>query len=221
MDSKIKMQKSDPSRPRKYARKIILITVIILSTIMIAFSYLIYNEIRKAPVKAKMECYVSYLTASSLTDESFSSFGQFFGDAELCETIIETKIDDIESTTKTRLNDIAGHRAYTICIIKTLKNDSNFVNKILLLEVLEYTRMSWKFWKYFERNSRYKILENQLSFQESYAINYCQGNHNRNEIDGSGFGDVADDDNEDENEEISRKTHSSEYNSIDMYFDDD
>lgn len=221
MEAKIKMQKSDSSRPRKYARKIILITVIILSTIMIAFSYLIYNEIRKAPVKAKMECYVSYLIASSLTDESFDSFGQFFGDAELCETIIENKIDDIESTTKSRLNDIAGHRAYTICIIKTLKNDSNFVNKILLLEVLEYTRVSWKFWKYFERNSRYKILKNQLNFQESYAINYCQGNHNRNEIDGSGFGYVTDDDTENENEEVSRKTHSSEYNSVDMYFDDD
>ncbi|KAL7023669.1 hypothetical protein ACKWTF_012729 [Chironomus riparius] len=221
MDSKSKMQKSDPSSPRKYARKIILIAVIILSTITIAFSYLIYNEIKKAPLKAKMECYVSYLTANSLIDESFNSFGQFFGDAELCETIIENKIDDIESTTKTRLNDIAGHRAYTICIIKTLKNDSNFINRILMLEVLEYTRISWKFWKYFERNSRYKNLEHQLSFQESYAINYCQGNHNQNEIDGSGFGNVVDDDAEDENEEVPRKPHSSEYNSNDMYFDDD
>jgi hypothetical protein len=220
MDSKNKIPKSDPSRPRKYARKIILITVIILSAIMIAFSYLIYNEIRKAPVKAKMECYVNYLTSNSLTDESFNSFGEFLGDADLCDTIIETKIDDIESSTKTRLNDIAGHRAYTICIIKTLKNDSNFVNKILLLEVLEYTRMSWKFWKYFERNSRYKILENQLNFQESYAINYCQGNHKQNEIDGSGFGDVVDD-SEDENEEIPQKPHSSELSSNDMYFDDD
>jgi hypothetical protein len=219
MDSKSQMQKSDPSRPRKYAKKIILITVIILSTIMIAFAYLIYNEISKAPVKAKMECYVNYLTANSLTDESFDSFGQFFGDVELCETIIETKIDDIESATKTRLNDIAGHRAYTICIIKTLKNDSNFVNKMLLLEVLDYTRISWKFWKYFERNSRYKNLESQLSFQESYAVNYCQGNHNRNEIDGSGLGDTADDD--DENEEVTKKSHSSEYYTNDMYFDDD
>ena len=90
-----------------------------------------------------------------------------------------------------------------------------------MLEVLEYTRISWKFWKYFERNSRYTNLEHQLSFRESYAINYCQGNHNRNEIDGSGFGDVVDDETDDENEEVPQKLHSSEYNSNDMYFDDD
>lgn len=195
------MQTEIPSES-KTRRIFILVLIIFLCSLMITASFLIYNEIRKAPVKAKMECTVKYLTDKSYFDESFDSFGPFLGDPNWCEDYILNKISEIEESTQNKFYDITTHRSYAICMIKTLKNDSNFMNKVLLLEILDYTQVSWKIWKYFDRNARFKSLQNQIDYNELFAINYCHGKRNdNNENDGSG--DMSDDtendmDNDDE-----------------------
>lgn len=179
----------------KYFRKLILATVVAVSLILLAITYLIYDEISKAPQKARMECYVNLLRENSVYDESFDSFSEYFGDYDSCEASVVVRMEEIESATVNRLSDANESFDSIRCVIKTMKNDPNYRSKVLLLEVLDFKRISWTFWKYFERSSRFHDYQNELNFQESFAINVCRKSSTKHDdVDGSGSDSIDDED---------------------------
>lgn len=48
---------------------------------------------------------------------------------------------------------------------------------ILLVEILKHTKLSWKFWKYFERSTRLDQVKNEIKLLESKIIESCQDAH--------------------------------------------
>lgn len=200
-------------------QKVFCSIIVILTLILIGIAFLIYNDIQKAAKKSIMQCQVNYLNSNGFYDESFDSVGDFFGNKRQC---VEEMKKKIEIDTQKRLNAKAGHRSYTICMINFLKNDSNYNNGILLLEVIDYSKLSWKFWKYFERNSRYEILQNQMGFHETYALGYCKRDDDN--IDGSGHSDGLidlDDEGGDDSSSEQQKVHEgNKLSNSEFYFDE-
>ena len=62
------------------------------------------------------------------------------------------------------------------CVFGKLKSQNFFTNSVLLSEVLKHTKISWKFYKYFERKVRLTEIEQQLERIEKQAIESCGGN---------------------------------------------
>lgn len=122
-----------------------------------------------------MECQAFYLQSKGINEESFDSVGEYLGPQEWCAQRIIRKKYEIENELQERFNQVAGHRAYTICVVKQLKDDQTYIPKVMLQEILEYSRISWRFWMFFERNSRCKIFKNQIEFVETSVLNYCIG----------------------------------------------
>jgi hypothetical protein len=122
---------------------------------------------------------VSYLKSNEIYDESFNSINDYFDDYNdedngWCADFITNQIQDIEMETQNRLQEITGLRAYTICVMKYLKESKSFTKNVILLDVIDYARISWSFWNIFDRNFRYKMLKSELDDEENDAVSYCK-----------------------------------------------
>lgn len=108
-------------------------------------------------------------------DESFSDVAKLDYPKEGCERITDSAVD---SYLENRRHDISlktNLRQITNCVVESLKSDKFFTGKILLAEVLEHTKLSWKIWKYFERNNRLNEVKQNIERSEIIATSYCQG----------------------------------------------
>ncbi|KAG5671090.1 hypothetical protein PVAND_001304 [Polypedilum vanderplanki] len=198
--------------------------VVFLTCILIGISILIYVDIKKASIKTQIECQAEYLRNRSIIDESFDSIGEYKGTDDWCRSKIEILKGKIEYEAQERWNKLSGHRSYTICMRNRLIPDQNYINKVLLIEIVEFTKVSWSFWTYFARNERCKFYKDQLNCLESDAFKYCNGEdqiieNGSGDIEGSGF---TFDDSEDSNSDDLRKLskRSIENSNDDLYFDE-
>jgi hypothetical protein len=191
------MEKKELSKEISHSKalqNLLCIFIVLLTVALIAISILIYVDIEKASRKTRIECQVVYLKDRGITDESFDSVGDYYGTDVWCHQRMIRKMDEIEYEAQERLMQVAGHRSYTICMINRLKDDTNYINKVIFIEILEFTRVSWSFWTFFDRNARLKILEEQLCFLEADALSYCKGDGNSMDVDGSGWNNDDDSD---------------------------
>lgn len=198
--------------------------IVILTFITIGICALIIVEIQKNETRSKMECQAYFLKEFYITDESFDSIADFAGDDEKCIYEIENKIKIIINETKERLNTQTNHRAVTICIEKQI-DDKSYYYKILLLEIIDFSKISWTFWKYFKRTENYNALIIDINKTESEAFEHCKIDRNFKPtllIDGSGDGYGDEEDyNEEEYFENPRRTKrflSNNANNDDLYF---
>jgi hypothetical protein len=133
---------------------------------------------------------------------------------------MESEIENLEKENIEKINAKTNHRAVTICIEKQLK-DSSYYQKLLLLEIVDYSKISWKFWKYFERSEHYKVLSENLKEMEEKAFEHCKIDRNvpPTLIDGSGDGFDDDEDDEQYYEENSQLQKRSIRIDNDLYFE--
>lgn len=138
-------------------------------------------DVIKAKDKGKIECIVKYLKEENrISDESFNSVGHFNGDYQDCREIIKQDLTDVAEETKLRLNEMTGLRQYTNCVMNQLKQHEFYDEKILLSQVLNHAKISWKFWMYFERNSWLKVVKQEITTIEEEKVNYCVNNTETN-----------------------------------------
>lgn len=149
----------------------------------------------KAGNKRRIECIVSSLQFSgNIHDESFNSVGIFFGDSEKCEENIKKDFDDWLDITKLKLNNKIGQRQYTNCVVNRLRNHQIYMQMFLLTQVLEHTKVSWSFWKYFDRKGRLEDISGGITRIEDSETQICVNNRENqsrdddDESEGSGSG---------------------------------
>lgn len=197
----------------------------ILSLILIAISLLLIVEMRKKSQRVEIECIVNYLKSQDISEESFNSVSEFLGDYDSCELDIDLKIKSMMLKMKEAINEKTNHRAFTICIEKKL-NDKNYTNKILIKQVVGYSKISLKFWTFFKRNQRFKELVDDLIEMENSAFDYCtngdSSKHPNNSDFDEEYGDGSGSINIDDDDEIGRNVRSvprNTYNDDDLFFE--
>lgn len=213
-----------PKQKNKIKQTLLCSLVVILTLITIGIGILLIIEIRKSETRKEMECQALYLREINIKDESLDSIANFIGDEEACIYEIESKIKDILDETKERMNEKTNHRAVTICIEKKL-TDFNYSYQILLLEIVDFSRISWKIWKYFERTERHKALKEEIDDMELRAFSYCDVNQSSSPTLFESSGNSNDEDEEYEEyeepeyEENSERLTRSLKRNDDFYFD--
>lgn len=131
----------------------------------------------KAKDSAKIECLVHYLREENrMSDESFDSVGNFYGDYSDCKELVRQNLNDIADNTKLQLNEVTGLRQYTNCVMNQLKQHDAYEQNVLLSQVLDYAKVSWKFWTFFDRNSLHKRAMQEITTIEEEKVNYCVNN---------------------------------------------
>jgi hypothetical protein len=151
-----------------FPRKYVLIGLVTLFAC--AFSFLLLIEIMKAKDKSKIECIVSSL---EMSEECFSSVGEFLGDPENCRQLVLEDFDRYIEDKKIYINEKTGQRQYSTCVINRLSINDFYQDLVMLSEVLEHTKLSWTFWKYFERKNRLDEITKEIDLIESRDIDDC------------------------------------------------
>lgn len=146
----------------------------------------------------EMKCQVYFLkTIRFINDEeSFNSVGEFLRNEDDCLTFMDIKIKALMSEMKEGMNKETNHRAVTICIEKKL-NDLNYTDKVLVQQVVTYSKVSFKFWKILQRYQRSRELNKEVADMKSLAFNYCSNgdtdqelNSDDDDYDEDGSGDI-------------------------------
>ncbi len=163
-----KFEKKNKSR-----RKTWCILAVILSLVFILLGYILLMEIQRSEKKKEMECQAYFLDDINISDESFNALSNFKGDDEICIFEMEKKSEKLLKSFKRELLTQTDHPAVITCIENRLQ-DLNYFNKLLLLEVIDYARFSWKFWKYFERTTTFKSLKESIEEMKIESYNYCK-----------------------------------------------
>lgn len=145
-----------------------LISLVCLFACAISFLFLI--ELSKAKDKSKVECIVSSLETS---EECFDSVGEFFGDPENCRQLVLEGFDRFLEDKRVHINEKTGQRQYTTCVINRLSNNDVYQDLVMLSEVLDHTKLSWTFWKYFARRERLNVVETEIDLIEARNIEDC------------------------------------------------
>lgn len=173
----------------------------------IALCFLLVIEILKAEKKDKAVCTAHYLRNKLFVeDESFNAVEIYFGDHQNCTTSVEQDFVDFLDNIKPRLNAETGQRQYTNCVVNQLKNNYFYKEIVLLETVLDYSKFSLKFWKFFDRNSRIKQFHNEMTMIEKNEVNYCMnhpedaGDYDINRNQNGDFNDSLDVTSEDSND---------------------
>lgn len=173
---------------RAYCKIFLWIFFAFLAIILIAFiTFIVIVEMQKNAQRKEMECQVYYLKNQHISEESFDSLGEYFGEHESCVTKIHNKKKFIMTSLKERLNT-KTNRGVTICIEKNFR-DSDYLNKMLLQEIIQYSKISWKFWSYFSRNERFEILSCNLNDMENNAYYNCTNSISDDSDDSDSSGD--------------------------------
>lgn len=155
-----------------FCRRLVVIFLTCITVAAVAFLLLI--GISKSKDKGKIECLVQYLkNEENVYDECFDSVSDFYGDYQSCASEVRDNLNNILDATKLRLNQQIGQRQYTTCVMNQLRNHESYNRNILLAQVMDYARVSWTFWKYFDRNSHLKQIEEALKTVESNEVKYC------------------------------------------------
>lgn len=108
-------------------------------------------------------------------EECFNSVGEFYGDDTECSEITTSLLKSKLEESRERLNFMTDSRIVTECVISGLKTQESYKNKILLTVVLEYTKISWKFWTYFGRSSRLTEVKDEMKLFEIRGVESCRG----------------------------------------------
>jgi hypothetical protein len=102
--------------------------------------------------------------------------GRIENENEECLDAVEANFDfHCDTIIRDFLSDHFDNRQDTVCVLDKLKSQENYRTKILLLSVLEYAKVSWKIWKYFERNARLIEVKLELETIEKHAGEICAG----------------------------------------------
>lgn len=121
-----------------------------------------------------IECKVKYLRREFKTeDESFKAVEDSYREYEECKSMVDENLSTIMDETKLRLNARIGQRQYTNCVMNQLKNHAFYEEKILLAQITDYSKISWTFWKYFDRNAQFRQLSDEIKSIEDEEVNYC------------------------------------------------
>lgn len=166
---------------------------------MSAVCFLFIIELYKSSDKRQIECAVEVLKRHNVTDESFESVGIFLGDNKKCERFIRNNLNDMFEETRRRLNDGIEQRKVTGCVMSRLRNDDHYQQSSLLIGVVEHSKVSWKFWKYFVRSNRLDRVKDEVAAIEHETLKMCTMSLNEISIYdddedniGSGSGDAPD-----------------------------
>lgn len=100
---------------------------------------------------------IYYLREFHFTNEIFNSLSNFTGDHEKCIFNVDKKLEVLSNKRMERINSETKHRTDTICTERQLSK-SHYYPKILLLEIVDFSKISWKFWTYFERQKKFEEL---------------------------------------------------------------
>lgn len=138
--------------------------------------FLAVVEILKITDKNKIECFKDHIKSED--EECFSSVGEYQGEKVECERLIQDSVDSYLEQKKPTMNAIILTNLHKVsnCVFAKLKLQDFFTKKVLLSEVLKHTKISWKFYRYFERKVRLTEVEQQLDRIEKQAIESCGGN---------------------------------------------
>ena len=138
--------------------------------------FLAINKYLKMDDEEKIKCFVDHIRSEG--EECFSSVGEYHGDISECEQDIENSVYNYLEHKKPALNAIilTDLDKVSNCVFSQLKLHEYFINTVLLSETLKHTKISWAFWRYFERKIRLSEVEQQLDRIEKQAIENCKGN---------------------------------------------
>lgn len=143
---------------------------LVLLVVAASCCFLLANQITKASDKIKIKCIVKFLQSNDVDDETFESFR--IGEQsyhQSCPQIIQKTLKE----TAKCINEKRNERQYTDCVTTQLKSVKTYQEGMLLANVLEYSKVSWKFWKFFDRKARLLVLQQNLKKIEADQISYC------------------------------------------------
>lgn len=116
-----------------------------------------------------MECLVDSMKNKE-DEECFGAVGPYNGQSADCVEMINATLESNFEVIKARLTFNTRD-----CLMEKLTTQESYMNKILLTQVLGYSKISWKFWKYFERNSRLTEVKEEMHIFEKEAEEKCRG----------------------------------------------
>lgn len=143
-------------------------------TIAFAIGFLAFMDYKKSDEKEKMQCFVRHLKTME-DEECFNSVGEFYGEDTECDETIDAVFRESLKETEKELSNRISSWEITNCVLTNLKDQRLYQNKILLTQVLEHTKISWKFWKYFERKTRLNEVHDEIKQFEVRAEKTCTG----------------------------------------------
>lgn len=124
--------------------------------------------------KEKIECIVDFLkTYSNTEDDVFNSVGLYFGHEDDCEESVKRNVDEVFNKTEVRIFNQIGQRQVTNCLINRLRNHEIYKTFILLSQVLNYSKISWKIWKYFDIRDRLDSITFGIKLIEEFEVTLC------------------------------------------------
>lgn len=121
-----------------------------------------------------MECFGHHLREEGgtlINPDAFTSVGLYFGDEDNCKELVSQTLFD---AFKNKEDRFTKRNLATSCVINRLRDHDIYKLFILQSIVLDYSKISWTFWKYFE--VRHQLEQTHLGMQliEESEIIKCE-----------------------------------------------
>jgi hypothetical protein len=138
--------------------------VIVLSSILFCLS----------EAKLTKECLVDYLKFRNVNDEAFDSIDAYTGDPGTCTDEIKTKVGEIYSLARSKMEANFKQKPYADCAMKDVESEE-YQNILLKAEAIELKGVGIKFWKLGSKKSKVEELQKNAQEIVDTALINCKG----------------------------------------------
>lgn len=123
-----------------------------------------------------IECVKKYLKDRNIHEDLLSYVDQYVGSLTDCESAVRSKLADIYSNLRNRLNSNRKHRPYVECAMRDIEeeDDESYEQSVLRETAVEMIS-NWRFWSYFSKSSRLDDLKLAASRVVDKSLLKCKG----------------------------------------------
>ena len=122
-----------------------------------------------------IECLKKYLKDRNINEDILSYVNQYVGSLTDCESSVKSKLADIYSNLRNRLNSNRLHRPFVECAMRDIEEDDESYENLVLREAAVDMISNWRFWSYFSKSSRLEELRAAASRIVDKSLLKCKG----------------------------------------------
>lgn len=123
-----------------------------------------------------IECAKKYLKDRNIDEDLLSYVNQYVGSLTDCESAVKSKLADIYSNLRSRLNSNRLHRPFVECAMRDIEEeDDESYEQFVLRETAVEMISNWRFWSYFSKSSRLDELRAAANRVVDKSLLKCKG----------------------------------------------
>lgn len=126
--------------------------------------------------KLSLECAKKYLKDKNIEEDILSFVNPYVYAMTDCESTVKSKLADIYSNLRNRLNSNRLHRPFVECAMRDIEEEEDESYELLVLREAAVEMISgWRFWSYFSKSSRLEELKSASEKIIDKSLLKCKG----------------------------------------------